>query len=118
MPAPRRHIALTKALSRELGPPTTPQGSRARASWTKTASALRFAHRLFDERVEAAQSPAPAEVADRGHIGIRVARQEFHDVGKGLRSPRIQFESDEVRERHVPRNGPLFARKGNWLCPK
>ena len=48
------------------------------------ANALRFAHRLFDERVEAAESPAAAEVADRDHIGIRVASKEFHNVDAGL----------------------------------
>lgn len=82
-------------------------GLRAVCPWPPIAGRcslqpLRSGSCFVDERIESSEPPVTADVADRGRVGIGVARQQFHDVGVGLRAAGIEFECDEVGKRHDP----------------
>jgi len=64
--------------------------------------ALPAARGLFNERVEAGQPPALAELAYGGHVGVGVATEELYDVSTRLRASGVEFERDQVWKRHDP----------------
>ena len=64
---------------------------------TLSTARLCPAQGLVDERIEAAEPPTAAKLANRVHVGIGIVGEEFHDVGTRLGAARVQLERDEVR---------------------
>ena len=63
---------------------------------------LGAARSLFNERVETRQPPVLAEVAYGGHVGVWVAGEEFYDIRTRLRASGVEFERNQVWQRHDP----------------